>query len=282
MFLRRIALYSVLSLLIASPAFATDEAWWGKMNDNAATTVVVDSVNANNGTYVGHNTNEATTTGKINAALSSFGTDDYMTVPDSDPISPTAGITINTWIDTYSVVDNDGIAAKTNNYNFNQGLTGITGCQSGKLCFAIRDGAAWRATSADVGLDTGAGFQMVTATYDGSTLKIFVNGTQSGAGTSWSGNIDDESGASLEIGRGGAAGRELESAIDDFRIFGRALNQTEIDELYNSGNGTETGLGEGGGGGGVSPAQFLAKGGSNADFVARPGGNSNFKITYYP
>jgi len=75
----------------------------------------------------------------------------------------------------------------------------------------------------------------VVGTYDGTTMKIYVDNDLKNSGTSFSGNVAD---SILYIGWDrGVAGRFLTGKIDEVGIWSRALNSTEITELYNSGDG---------------------------------------------
>ena len=75
----------------------------------------------------------------------------------------------------------------------------------------------------------------VVGTYDGTTMKIYVDNDLKNSGTSFSGNVAD---SILYIGWDrGIAGRFLTGKIDEVGIWSRALNSTEVTELYNSGSG---------------------------------------------
>ena len=65
--------------------------------------------------------------------------------------------------------------------------------------------------------------------YDGSTLKVFVDGVQSGSALV-SGTVSG-SGQPLFIGRNGAGGDSMKGSLDDVQIFRRALSGAEVQAL---------------------------------------------------
>jgi hypothetical protein len=62
--------------------------------------------------------------------------------------------------------------------------------------------------------------------YDGATLKVFIDGVQSGSASA-SGTVSN-SGQALFIGRNGAGGDSLKGQLDEVRVFRRALTSAEI------------------------------------------------------
>jgi hypothetical protein len=72
----------------------------------------------------------------------------------------------------------------------------------------------------------------VVGTYDGTNQKLYVNGVLY-TPTSWSGTILSNTTAS--IGRGDGNNAAFQGAIDDVRIYNRALSQAEVTNLYQTG-----------------------------------------------
>lgn len=81
-------------------------------------------------------------------------------------------------------------------------------------------------STADVPINT---WTFVTGTYDGVNIKVYINGIQAGV-TPQTGNIDSQA-AAFGIGQMDAA-TFLKGLIDDVRIYGEALNATQILNLY--------------------------------------------------
>jgi hypothetical protein len=69
-------------------------------------------------------------------------------------------------------------------------------------------------------------------TYDGSNLKIYLNGSLDNT-VSQTGAIPSTS-ASLQIGAANG-GNKITGKIDETAVFNKALNQTEISQVYNNG-----------------------------------------------
>ena len=86
-------------------------------------------------------------------------------------------------------------------------------------------GGAARVLSGPSALPTGA-WSYLTATYDGSTLRLYLNGTQI-AQTAVSGALSTSTGA-LRIGGNGVWGEWFNGWIDEVRVYNRALNASEI------------------------------------------------------
>lgn len=83
----------------------------------------------------------------------------------------------------------------------------------------------------------------VVATYDGTTLKTYVNGTKLGVETAASGtgaNLGRSSATSIGAQEytAGTANEYFSGLVDETAIWSKALTQTEITDLYNSGTGS--------------------------------------------
>jgi hypothetical protein len=89
---------------------------------------------------------------------------------------------------------------------------------------------------------------MVTGSYDGNNLELYVNANQK-ASNSVSAQVSDLT--ALNIGQGPSGGNKFKGGIDETHIFDTALNQTEIENLYryndiNGSSSGDSGSGEGG------------------------------------
>jgi len=178
------------------------------------------SGHGNHGTIYG----AATVEGKMGAALSFDGVDDHVRIPDSASLDLTAAISIEAWFKPNRVnyaYDQEivskhysayelGIAPNTDEVVF---VLSITGTYTGL-------------TSTGADLQVGVWYHVV-ATYDGSTMKIYVNGAEVGS-RSAVGTIDVND-YFLAIGaRGGFATKLYEGCIDEVRMYNRALSRDEI------------------------------------------------------
>ena len=66
----------------------------------------------------------------------------------------------------------------------------------------------------------------LTATYDGATLRLYVNGTQVSS-KAVTGSMPNSSGV-LRIGGNSVWGEYFAGLIDNIRVYNRALSVTEI------------------------------------------------------
>lgn len=84
----------------------------------------------------------------------------------------------------------------------------------------------------DVGLVDGR-WHHLAATFDGSVLKLYVDGTLAARGAL----ALDTAGPELNVGRspGSQYSEHLDGLLDDLRVYGRALEADEIAALYHEG-----------------------------------------------
>ena len=106
------------------------------------------------------------------------------------------------------------------------GATSLSNWTDEKLYFSI-NGVTNRVASA-AGLYTLNEWCHLVATYDAATLRLFVNGVDSGS-ASKSTSVPDASQV-VSVGHTGVTN-------DDVRIFDSGLSQSDVDYLYNDGNG---------------------------------------------
>jgi Concanavalin A-like lectin/glucanases superfamily len=74
---------------------------------------------------------------------------------------------------------------------------------------------------------------MLTITRAGSTLSCYRNGALVSRNTSFSATYTADS--SVRIGNSTAFNEPTNGALDDVRIYNRALSATEVKQLYNAG-----------------------------------------------
>ena len=71
----------------------------------------------------------------------------------------------------------------------------------------------------------------ITGTYDGSTVKVYVDAVVGGTTVSYSGDIDSHADEPVFLGQRGNGNRRLKGDLADVRIYSRALSATEITTL---------------------------------------------------
>jgi len=231
-------------LCIASPAFASVTlaspnltalssglvGYWpldGATTNWAANTTADLSGQGNTGTLVSLATSSAPAVGKIGGALNFNGSASNISVPNSAGINPASTITVSVWIKPGTSATSDIIEkAGCNGYYLEIVAAAVAW---GKQCVGTNQ------TSASNVIKLNA-WNYVVSTYDGTTLNIYINGvlkaTKSTAFTFANNGV-------LEIGKG--LDGFFPGAIDDVRVYNRALSAQEIALLYAAGQFTQGG-----------------------------------------
>jgi hypothetical protein len=205
-----------------------------KMNDNAASTTVVDSRGLSNGTAQ-QNTSVLHTTGKVGGALTFNGSSDYVAITSPSQIDITAApLSVFAWV--YPAVS---------------AVSGYVVCKNLSASSNIQYALYWngtnfyvtcylegeiKTTSANGSVLAGQ-WSFVGFTWDGTSVKCFVDGSQSGNTGSYTGSLTSR--AYCNIGRRETAATYFTGSLDNVMIFNKTLSAIEIAFLYNDGYGTE-------------------------------------------
>jgi hypothetical protein len=225
-----------------------------KMNDAAANTNVDDSRDIAEGTLssnVGNNTENISTEGKINGALDFNGTDDYAgdyvecgTGTALDVVN--APFSISVWI--YPHVNRSQMIAFKGSAS--QGWLLVTNRSGGNDIDLGKGGICDQSVGYTFSANTWYHIVAVQNFAGGSPsyVEYYINGEDIGGYNETtpyytSAGVSQRIGGKFEYHEGGTL-YDFDGKIDDFRLYNFALNQTQIDFLYNSGNGTEHELGE--------------------------------------
>jgi hypothetical protein len=199
-------------------------AWW-KLDEAAGTAAADSSGNGNDGTLVNMDPATDWITGQIGSALDFDGSNDYVNCGNGSKLNITSAITIAFWINTNDSGNNDN-----NPYVIKSDHTyGIRHRTNNTIEFFIYDGHRY-ATSYGVDSSFNEQWHHIAGTYDGSTLNFYVDG-QLEDSTSHTGTINTDS-YDLNIARNSeTTSRFYQGAIDDVRIYNRALDPNEIAQL---------------------------------------------------
>jgi hypothetical protein len=189
--------------------------------DEAAGTVQVTDASGrgNGGTIAGAT---RTTAGKFGGALSFNGTSAWVTVKDAASLDLTTGMTIEAWVKPSTLTGWRSVVLKE---------------APNGLAYALYSGndASRPAGFVHFGTDIGVNgtttmvanvWTHLAVTYNGTTLRLFVNGTLVRS-QSASGAAITTTGA-LRIGGNSFWGEYFKGLIDEVRIYNRALTATEI------------------------------------------------------
>jgi chitodextrinase len=188
-------------------------------DEGSGTTAADVSAHGNNGTTA--NPTWAAS-GKFGKALSFNGTNAWVTVPDSSSLDVTR-MTLEAWVNPSAL----GTAWRT--VLFKEQTGDVTYSMYANRNTQVPDGQVnvggeRNVTgTAQIPLNT---WTHLAVTYDGASLKVFVNGTQTGS-LAIAGNIAVSSGA-LRIGGNSVYGEYFSGLIDEVRVYNRALNAAEI------------------------------------------------------
>jgi len=198
-----------------------------------------DSLGYNDGTLTGP---PFWTTGIIDGALDFDGVNDYVQVSDEDSLEPDH-ITVAAWVYRESTSTKDAILQKGSTH-FDDDRNGYifritesshaTNPNKATFHIVVNNGCPSAPPSTTgIGEDT---WYHIAATYNGSYIRMYVNGNEEGTATSETGTIDYTGGyQDFKIGvteeGHGVFHNYFDGKIDDVRVYGRALSEDEIEDI---------------------------------------------------
>lgn len=171
-----------------------------------------------------------TTSGKFGGALTFNGTSSMVTVADNTTLDLTNGMTLSAWVyPTSNSAAWRTVILKENTTDLVYALYG-TGDTAVPQGMRLAGGATKAALgTAAPALNT---WTHLAVTYDGSNLRMYVNGTLTGT-TAATGNMAN-SALPLRIGGNAIWGEYFAGRIDEVRVFNRALSATELTAMMNA------------------------------------------------
>jgi hypothetical protein len=178
----------------------------------------------------GHNgtiANGTWTTGLFGGALSFNGNNTTVTIPNSASLQLTTGMTLEAWVYPTANSLASPVIVKQESGGLDYGLY----ASDGTTLHAVA--ATHNSTAPTSGADSLLGnavlplntWSHLAATYDGSTLRFYINGTLA---TSQTFNYSLLTGTGALVLGGDSAGNNYQGLMDEVRIYNRALNQGEI------------------------------------------------------
>jgi Concanavalin A-like lectin/glucanases superfamily len=223
-----IALTGAAMLATSAPASAATGpvAHW-RFDEGAGTTAADASGNGSVGTVQGGAT---WISGKRNGALAFDGSTGVVRVPSSSLLEPQA-VTVSAWIrrsgspgDYKYILGKGALACQSASYGLYTG-------PGGGLVFYVADGADFsRSPDAGTAVWDGA-WHHVAGTFDGASLRLFVDGTEIAGGTPRATPITYTSQTASDLLLGdyaGCGGLAFDGAIDEPKIWARALSGAEV------------------------------------------------------
>ncbi len=197
--------------------------WSFNGSDVSGTTAYDQSGAGNTGTL----TNGPTLVrGKLGQAINFDGTNDYVTVPDSNAFT-SSSISIAVWFKLDSV----GVPAPLVNHR-TDGNNRIDIFSGGAIYCTFSNGSSSNPGNY-ASNDQDGNWHYVVCEWDGSTVSTYFDGVLVMT-EAYSGTLPNIS-APLEIGRRSATSEYLDGSIDEVRIYNRILSASEVKTLYSSG-----------------------------------------------
>jgi hypothetical protein len=200
-------------------------------NEGSGTTLVDRTGNGRTGTLSGPTWSSA---GKFGGALSFDGVNDWVTVADANALDLTTGMTLEAWV--FPTSSGGGswrnviIKERTNGEVYNLYANTTPDVPTIYVVRAAQTGAPLDASgTSTVPVDV---WTHLAATYDGTTLRLYVNGLQVGT-RAVSGALVTSTGA-LRIGGNAVWGEFFRGRLDEIRIYNRALTAAEIQADMNA------------------------------------------------
>lgn len=228
-----VCLGAVVSLIGAEKALQSESVLVSQWDlDEGTGTTTTDSTGNETGTL---QNGAAWTTGHSGAAVNLDGVDDYISVTNFAVGGPALSLTA--WVKNSSLasgIDQRFISkADDATEDATYWMLGLTSTGENRLQFRLRAGGVTTtltAAAGDLPLNT---WYHVAATYDGSTMRLYLNGTEIDS-IAKSGSIAAGGSVPVDIGRSPDGSNHLRGAIDDVRIYRSALDASEIAALVGS------------------------------------------------
>ena len=187
--------------------------------EEASGPTAVDSFNAFDGTISGAT---RVTTGRFGRALSFDGAGDSVVIANSSGLTPTAGMTISAWVNPSALAAWRPVVAKERAPFPTYGLYASNTSSRATARVGTTADLTTSATSA-FGLNT---WSHVAMTWNGTTLRLFVNGVQVASRTV-TGALAAGTGQ-VRLGGDSLRGEWFSGLIDEVRAYGRPLSASEI------------------------------------------------------
>lgn len=169
--------------------------------------------------------------GKVGNAFDFDGTAAYIEIPDSADLRLTNALTVEGWI--YPRAPGQRYQEIVSKWSDGYSYT-LTLCPSGKAAFSVcSDGIASFGTVESHTAITAKAWTHLAVTYDGSSLKMYVNG-QFHQSTPWSNDIHS-SRAPVSIGTSLTAPSFFDGLIDELSLYGKPLGEDDLRFIFQQG-----------------------------------------------
>jgi hypothetical protein len=192
----------------------------------------VDSTSTTNLTLYGGITQGSA--GKISTAYTFNGTTGYMGVVDTT-YELTTAMSISCWVYLNAVDATQGLVC---NYYWSGKGYDLMVESNNMVYWVVRDSAQTPTSAESISTSTlsVSTWYHIVATFDGTYTNLYINGSLERTSSAWAHNISYD--AACRFGLGIRTDEfYLNGRLDEVGVWSRALTQTEITSLYNSGSG---------------------------------------------
>ena len=171
--------------------------------------------------------------GKIANALTLDGSNDYATAGNFDVIG--SGLTIATWIKPDSFGNDDArILSKATGTEEDDHTWMVSTFDGGKLRFRLKTNNSTSTSFGSTVLPLNT-WTHVAATYDGSRMRLYVNGVEETDSVPKSGSVTQEPTVNIRIGDNPSGNnKNFDGQIDDMRIYNYGLTSSQINDVKNA------------------------------------------------
>lgn len=210
-------------------------AWW-RLGEPSGTNANDQTGNDLDLTYVNTPTLAATglVSGDSDTAVSFNGTDERAGPQTSTLLQPAKV--------SFSAIVKPSVVDDATNFVGGMGLTtgfGFYIIMSNTQGFIFRIGDGANRTSPDSAVPVAGTTYHVVGTFDGATVRCYINGVEVGSGTAIATAIDYTGVTDFWLGslqgQTGTAARHFPGVIDEAAVFNYALSATQVKDMYNAG-----------------------------------------------
>ena len=221
---------------VSSDACPSPISQW-KMNDNAATTNVIENIGTIGDATLagGDNTETLSEGGKINECLHLNGSDDYIDTNETVAFNFGTGdfsiafwMNVDIWGENMAVLGNAAYSAGWDGVHFERGPGGV-------VDFVVTSVICRSTTEITVG----NWFHVVGVRKSG-VAYIYISGGSAEYSVATAGDVDVARNIYIGKNNDGTYPRNFDGKLDDVRVYDRALTEVEVAILYNSDSGTES------------------------------------------
>lgn len=172
-------------------------------------------------------------------SLSLNGTSGWVDVPYYPNLAPVSGVSFGAWFKANNLSNNQRIISKTEGGGYHLSLNEGSGfCPGGAvLCALVFAGGTYHGAVYPLSNLAQGKWHHAMASYDGETLKLYVDGKEVASNTAPSGGVQYAVLNSLCIGTEAGSGTCTASSafnglVDEPRIFAKGLTASEVGKIY--------------------------------------------------